>query len=148
VGDFGAKISELAARVGSGNLEGSVEYDQPYAKYQHEGLNFKHPQGGQSKYLESAMQERFTQYLERVADGALVDGGIDAMEKAMEDLADVSSDRAPVGGPADDDTGHPGLLKASAHPKVTSGGAVVYDRPGAARQTDVDTTPGDRRGRR
>jgi hypothetical protein len=146
MGDFDARMSELAARVGSGDLEGSVEYDQPYAQNQHESLGFRHPQGGQAKFLESAQQERFTQYLERVGDGVLTDGGDDAMVKAMEDLADASSDRAPIGDPADRAAGHPGLLKASAHPKVSSSGAVVYDRPGAPRQTDTDTTPGDRRG--
>lgn len=118
------------------------------AQNQHESLGFRHPQGGQAKWLELTMQEQFTTYLERVADGVLDDGGIEAMIRSTEDLALDSSDRAPIG-PAPNGRGrievlHPGLLRSSAHPIVTSGGATVYDRPGAARQEDHDTTPGDR----
>lgn len=147
MGDFGSKTNDLAGRVGNGSLVGSVEYDQPDAQYQHEGIGFRHPQGGQAKYLESVMQERFTQYLERVAGGVLDDGGIDAMIRSMEDLADASSQRAPIGtSSAPEYDPHPGLLRASDHPTVTSGGVTVYDRPGAPRESDHDTTPGDRRG--
>lgn len=141
---FEDRLAELAETVGNGNLEGSVSYDQVYARYQHEGIGFKHPQGGQAKYLESVMQEQHQAYLQRIAAGVLNDGGKDGMINAMETLAEESSQRAPIG-PADR---HPGLLRASAHPTVTSDGEVVFDRPGAARVPDHDTSPGDRRNRR
>jgi hypothetical protein len=144
VSTFEDRLDKLAETVGNGNLEGSVSYDQVYAHYQHEGIGFKHPQGGQAKYLESVMQEQHQAYLQRVADGVLNDGGKDGMINAMETLAEESSQRAPIG-PANSDH-HPHLLRDSAHPTVTSGGEVVFDRPGAARVPDHDTTPGDRRG--
>lgn len=151
MGDFVVKLDELAGRVGNGDLEGSVEYDQPYAQNQHESIGFRHAQGGQAKWLELTLQEQFSNYFERVADGILEDGGVEAMIRSMEDLALSSSERTPIG-PAPNGRGriealHPGLLRASAHPIVTSGGTSVYDKPGAERQQDRDTTPGDR-GRR
>jgi hypothetical protein len=35
-----------------------VTFDGPYARYQHEHLGFKHPHGGQAKFLEAAMLEK------------------------------------------------------------------------------------------
>lgn len=150
MGDFAARLDELAARVGERDLEGAVEYDQVYAHYQHENLGFRHPQGGEAKWLELTMQEKHQQYLDRVADGVLDDGGKEEMIRAMEDLALSSSSRAPIG-PAGGRLGrvealHPGLLRASAHASVASDGATIYDRPGAPRMPDRDTTPGDRGG--
>ena len=36
----------------------AVTYDGPYARYQHENIEFKHPQGGSAKFLELAMLEK------------------------------------------------------------------------------------------
>lgn len=35
--------------------EGGVTFAGPYARYQHEGLDFKHERGGQAKFLETPM---------------------------------------------------------------------------------------------
>lgn len=35
--------------------EAHVQYDSVYARYQHYGLDFRHPQGGQALYLEQPM---------------------------------------------------------------------------------------------
>ena len=35
-----------------------ITYDGPYARYQHENITFKHPQGGAAKFLELAMLEK------------------------------------------------------------------------------------------
>ncbi len=49
-------------RIGSDYLPVvSVSYDGPYAVYQHEGLEFHHPTGGQAKFLELAMVEKSEQ---------------------------------------------------------------------------------------
>ena len=36
----------------AGTMRAAVSYDTPYAVYQHEGLDFYHPNGRQAKYLE------------------------------------------------------------------------------------------------
>lgn len=37
-----------------------ISYNKIYARYQHEGVNFKHPNGRKAKYLESIMQDPAT----------------------------------------------------------------------------------------
>ena len=43
------------ASVDAGALRAAVSYDTPYAVYQHEGLDFAHPNGRRSKYLEGPL---------------------------------------------------------------------------------------------
>jgi hypothetical protein len=120
-GDFGERISELLDRSSGGDLVMSVEVDQIYAHFQHEGLDFKHPRGGGALYLQRPIMDSYDGYLQRYADGVLdEDGGKDAMIEAAEDLAEAVAREAPV---------ELGDLRGSAHPKVTSGDGVVYDRP-------------------
>ena len=44
--------SGVAHPPDTGTLRAAVSYDTPYAVYQHEGLDFNHPNGRQAKYLE------------------------------------------------------------------------------------------------
>lgn len=119
--DFGESLEELAKMLDGGDeLAGHVEFDQVYAHYQHEGLELRHPRGGQAKYLESPLFERADQTFQKVADSLLADGGREGMEDAMEGLADAAEALAPV-------EFHD--LRDSAHPTVTVGEDVVYDRP-------------------
>lgn len=93
-----------------------------YARYQHEGLDFAHPRGGQALYLSQPLLEHKDAYLQKYADRLLEDGGESAMADAMEDLAEE-------GGVA---THAPVLysnLRASGHPMVTSDDVTIYDRP-------------------
>ena len=46
----------------------SVTYDGPYAIYQHEALEFKHPTGGHAKFLEIAMIEKTDEATEKIGD--------------------------------------------------------------------------------
>ena len=39
----------------AGNNAVAIEYGTPYARWIHEHLHFKHPQGGQAKFLETAL---------------------------------------------------------------------------------------------
>lgn len=141
-GTFLSRIDELLRRVGDGDLIGSVEYDQAYAKRQHEELDYDHPQGGEAKFLANEVQENHRRYLDDIADRTLRDGPQEAMEDAVEDLVLGSSKRAPIGPPqgSGGEQGeeiarlHPGLLRASGHGKVTDDGEVVYDKPGAPRE--------------
>ena len=126
-GDFGEKMDDLSRIVGNGPLLGSVVVDQIYAKYQHEGLDLKHPRGGQAKYLSQPLLDNRDDYLRRVADTILDDGGKKGMESAMEDLSGTGgvATHAPVLW---------GDLRRSGHPSVHSDGAMVFDRPPGARR--------------
>ncbi|OZB88837.1 MAG: hypothetical protein B7X41_06055 [Microbacterium sp. 14-71-5] len=74
-----AKSTELAP-VLTGNLRASAEvkavshtefrvyYPGPYARYQHYGLDFKHPQGGQALFLQQPMLTERDACLQIIAD--------------------------------------------------------------------------------
>lgn len=108
--------------VGSGDLVGSVVVDQVYAAYQHNGLDFVHPRGGQALYLSQPLLDHKDAYLQSYADRLLEDGGESSLIESMEDLAED-------GGVA---THAPILyanLRASGAPSVVSDGVTIYDRP-------------------
>jgi hypothetical protein len=92
-----------------------------YAKYQHNGLDFAHPRGGQALYLQAPLLENYPRYFQAYADKLLEDGGEPSMAESMEDLAEDGgvATRAPV---------LYSNLRASGHPSVTSDGVTVYDR--------------------
>jgi len=46
--------------------EVEVSYDLIYARRQHEELSYRHPKGGQAKYLEEPFLANATQYAERI----------------------------------------------------------------------------------
>lgn len=117
---FDTRMAELAEQVGDGPLTGVLEVDQVYARYQHEGLDLKHPEGGQAKYLEAPLFAGHPAMLERLADRVL-DGDLsDAMAQNMEGLSLKVYELAPL---------EFGDLKASGHPVVRDNGTVAYDRP-------------------
>jgi len=121
-GTFAARIGELKAMVGTGDLVGKVEVSQRYAQRQHEELSWAHPRGGQALYLSQPLLDNHARYLQRYADRLLEDGGEPAMVESMENLAEE-------GGVA---THAPVLysnLRASGAPSVTSDGVTVYSRP-------------------
>lgn len=58
-----AKVNEiLSAQITKAKTESTarytVEFTAPYAIYQHENLEYKHPNGGQAKYLEQPAKAR------------------------------------------------------------------------------------------
>lgn len=120
-GDFHAKLAELRdrTRCRDGMLRGSVEVNQVYAHYQHEGLDLHHPRGGQARFLTGGLMDSYHGYLQAVADGFLDDGGRDAMQRSMEHLAGEVFDRAPV---------EFWDLRRSGHPVVQQGQRTLYDR--------------------
>lgn len=137
-GDFDERMAELADRVGRGDLVGSVEVDQIYAQYQHEGLDLRHPRGGQAKYLEQPLYDKADRYLQDVADAVLDGRAADAMADAMEDLSGQVQKLAPV------DFNN---LRQSGHPVVTDDGATVYDRAPIQRRLTEEELKQLRRGR-
>lgn len=139
-GSFFDRIDELAQRVGSGHLEGSVEVSQLYAQYQHEGLDLRHPRGGQAKYLEAPLIEGADKYMQHVADHLLDEesGPVDAMKDNMEDLSDQVGRLAPI------DFNN---LRRSGHPMVKDHDQVVYDRAPEQRRLTQQELDDLRRGR-
>lgn len=136
---FFDRITELQELVGDGQVTGSVVVDQIYAQYQHEGLDLRHPRGGQAKYLEAPLVEHADQYWQKIADRVLEEGPVEPMKAVVEDLAGEVEVRAPV------DFNN---LRRSANPRVLRGEAVVYDRPAAQRRLTQQELDDLRRGRR
>lgn len=69
-----ASVPETAER-------GTVSYNTPYAAQQHEQINYDHPRGGQSKYLESVLVEESDRILQTIAGDVtekMFGGGADA----------------------------------------------------------------------
>lgn len=118
---FDERMAELEAMVGDGELVASVEVDQVYAHYQHEGLEFAHPRGGQAKYLEQPWETAGTRFGETMAAGLLRPGGLHA---AARDFAENGSQMVQTHAPVEFND-----LRRSGHPKVVDDGETVYDRP-------------------
>ena len=53
-------------RVGD-RIEGTVTYNTPYAARQHEELSYRHPRGGQAKYLEQPLRAMVPEFESRLA---------------------------------------------------------------------------------
>jgi hypothetical protein len=118
---FDGRINQLIGQIGGPHVDGIIEVNQVYAHRQHEDTMYKHPHGGQAKYLEGPLFARASFYLAYMADHMLDTGGpAKAMEHILNDLADKARDRTPIWG---DD------LRRSYHLVVTVNGAVVYDKP-------------------
>lgn len=122
-GDFSQRMRELEAAVGDGTLTGELTVDQVYAHIQHEALDFKHPHGGQAKYLEQPLLEGADGFMQRLADNAIQEDGSGlrrAMADNMERLSVKVDELAPV---------EFGDLRLSGHPTVKDGDITTYDRP-------------------
>jgi hypothetical protein len=49
-------------------LTGEVGFSSPYALRQHEELSYRHPQGGEAKYLENPYKENAKRYIKAIGD--------------------------------------------------------------------------------
>lgn len=68
-------IRELMERTSGPPVKAIVTVDQVYAADQHETLYYRHPRGGQAKYLESPMFAGYAKWFQRFADRMLRRGG-------------------------------------------------------------------------
>jgi hypothetical protein len=126
-GTFATRIDELRKRVGSEKITAVCTVDQVYAHRIHEHQEYHHPRGGEAKFLERPLFERYRDYLSDYAKTVLADGGRPAMERAARDLSDQVELHAPR---------EWGDLMNSGHASVEQGGRTIYDRaPKAARLT-------------
>lgn len=64
-------IRDLLDRTGGPKVKATVVVDQPYAQDQHETLYYKHPSGGQAKYLEEPMYAEHPKWIQEFANGLL-----------------------------------------------------------------------------
>lgn len=64
-------IQQLLDRTGGAKLRATVEVDQPYAQDQHETLFYRHPRGGQAKFLEEPLMSKHPQWLQKFASSLL-----------------------------------------------------------------------------
>lgn len=124
-GSFFGKIDRLASAVGDSDLTGEVVVDQPYALVQHEDTDLSHPRGGEAKYLENPLKEKYDRYLDGLAADVLPGRLQQGMTEVVEDLAGEVGRRAPV---------EEGVLRASASPRVFSGGqgTLLFERAPAS----------------
>lgn len=115
MGSFSERLAELRrmTHMRDGKLTASVVVDQVYAHYQHEGLHFRHPRGGQAKFLEDGLNRHYRDYIERYARAVLHDGGVGALMDDAEHLSDQVEVLAPV---------EFSDLRRSGHPSVHAGG--------------------------
>ena len=129
MGDFESKMRQIAERVGHGSLRGRVVFNQVYAQNQHESLHFKHPAGGEAKYLYNALMSNYRSGLRDIARTALSGGIVGGMISATESIAKDAAQRAPMEFLD---------LRNSAHPIVTDAGARVYSRPPIQRRLNKE----------
>jgi hypothetical protein len=133
---FAQGIAELRELVGSGTISMQATVDQIYAQNQHESVWFRHPHGGQAKYLSTPLMEGCRRWLERVARDLLDIGPQEAMIAAANDLVAGVERYAPV------DLNN---LRRSGAARVTDDGRTIYDR--AAEQSRLSAEELRRLGR-
>ncbi len=63
------KASSGPINVNSDKIEAIVGYNEPYALKQHEHLEYRHPQGGNAKYLENPYKQNINKYIDGIANG-------------------------------------------------------------------------------
>lgn len=71
-GVSGGGITILSETPGEGTV-GRVSFNEPYAAVQHERVDFKHPMGGQAKYLETVLNNEQDTIIRMIADGAITE---------------------------------------------------------------------------
>lgn len=92
-------MEALGKHVGSMKLHGYVTFDQEYAADQHETLGYRHPRGGQAKYLEGPLFQSYKARYQRLADKVTDVGGeslTSAFADEVHDLMLDASVAAPV----------------------------------------------------
>lgn len=129
MGEFTDRISELIEKTPD-RVSGHVVVDQVYAHYQHEGLDFYHPDGGEPLYLKTPLYLGIKGWMRRLGRAAPHGALVSSMAENMEELSREVFKRAPV---------EWFDLANSGHPMVEADGELVYDRPPVTpRQTEAE----------
>lgn len=130
-GTFFDRIDELAHRVGHGDLDAKVKFDQVYAAPQERGFwetgpnagvrIRNHPGGGGSHFLRDAVINHADQHMQTIADHLLTDP-VQGAAQAGHQIEREASQNAPV---------EFANLNRSGHVRVFDDGALVVDDPSA-----------------
>lgn len=121
--DFQERMRYLSQQIGTRQIRAQCVVNQPYAKIQHENLDYQHPNGGRAKYLGGPLVERHQELLQHIANRTITEKGSDlgdAMVDTAEKLSEFVSNNAPI------DTGE---LYRSGSPSVIDKGIETYNRP-------------------
>lgn len=115
-------IRDLIERTSGPTISSTVTVDQVYAQDQHETLWYKHPRGGQAKYLEEPMFAGFSKWFQSFANKLL---RADSADEAWHDgpgtaLQNVVPKFAPV---------EFGDLRQSAGLQTKVGSSIRHERP-------------------
>lgn len=76
-GDLRANCSTTPIKETGDKMETMIGYDLPYAKRQHEHLEYRHPRGGKAKFLEdpfNANKDKYERYISNEVKRALRKG--------------------------------------------------------------------------
>lgn len=117
-------IQDLIDRTGGPTVRATVIVNQPYAQDQHETLYYRHPRGGQAKYLESPLYAKSPQWIQKFANRLLVRGTNTAREWGG--VGRALKNEVPKTAPVEF-----GDLRESAALLVKEGGSIIVDEPPA-----------------
>ena len=116
-------IKDLIDRAGGASkVKATVVVNQPYAQDQHETLYYKHPRGGQAKYLETPLMSMHSNWLQSFANRLLRGHVEDEWAKVGRSLKNEVPKTAPV---------EFGDLRQSAALTVKAGGSIIVEEPAA-----------------
>ena len=115
-------LQELLDRTGGPKVKSTVTVNQPYAQDQHETLFYRHPRGGQAKFLETPLFADHPKWIQKFAD-KLLTRGRDA-ENGWADVGRSLARAVPKTAPVEF-----GDLRNSAGLVVKSGSSIVVDEP-------------------
>jgi len=63
----GSDLGSMINLVGDNQIEAEDGFNTPYAARQHEEILWKHPQGGEAKYLEKPLKQQANDYARNIA---------------------------------------------------------------------------------
>lgn len=116
-------IKDLIDRAGGASkVKATVTVNQPYAQDQHETLYYKHPRGGQAKYLETPLMSLHPNWLQEFANRLLRGHVENEWARVGRSLKAQVPKFAPV---------EFGDLRQSAGLVVKAGGSIVVEEPPA-----------------
>lgn len=116
-------IRLLRQRTGGARVKARVVVDQVYAKFQHESLDLRHPNGGRAKYLEGPLFEGYPASMAEFAEGLL------RVEEETAGRRWASTGRSLVRGVRENAPDEYGALRRSAALTVTEGRSVIVEEP-------------------